>query len=121
MAGFDDIFVSSHLDENRKKAQMVFGRLLINLRKGNKIKLYSMLGSVSDKNIVNNVLKLTLSDNTAYDMLNNATDLALLKEVVKGIDNTLDIEILGGDNNKFDMHTFENYLKEEFGKMLTIK
>lgn len=121
MAGFDEIFTSSNLDENRKRAQMIFGRLLISLRKGNKIKLYSMLGSVSDKNIVDNVLKLTLSDNTAYDMLNNVNDLNVMREIVKSIDNTLDIEILGGDENKFDMHIFENFLKDEFGRILTIK
>lgn len=121
MASLDDIFTSSNLDENKKKAQMIFGRVLINLRKSNKIKLYSMLGGVSDKNIEDNVLKLVFSDNTAYDMLNNTTDITTLKEIVKSIDSTLDIQLVGGEKEVFDLHAFENFLKEEFGKMLTIK
>lgn len=121
MANLDDIFTSSNLDEGRKKAQMVFGRLLIALRKNNRIKLYSMLGSVSDKNIVDNVLKLTLSDNTAFDMLDNSSDINMLRDMIKAIDSNLDIELIGGEKDKFDIHTFENFLKDEFGRILTIK
>lgn len=121
MKSFDDIFTASNLDQNKKRAQMIFGRLLINLRKNNHIKMYSMLGGVVDTNIVDNVIKITLSDKTSYDMLNNSNDIATLNDIVKGIDGSLDVEILCSEEEAFDIHSFKVYLAEEFGKMLTIK
>lgn len=121
MAGLDDIFVKSNLDENRKRAKMLFGRMLINLRKNNRIKLYSLLESVSDTVMQDNVIKITLSDKSSYDMINNSGDILVLKEVLNTIQRGLDIEIACDGKEEFDMFRFETFLKQEFGKLLTIK
>ena len=43
----DDVFQKSNLDENKKKSKMIFGRLLINLRKNNYIKLKKLPQSIA--------------------------------------------------------------------------
>ena len=121
MAGLDDIFVKSNLDENVKKAKMFFGRMLINLRKNNRIKLYSLLESVSDTKLTNNVMQITLSDKTAYDMINNGDDIHVLRDALRTVQDGLDIEVLCDGKEEFDVYKFETFLKSEFGKLLTIK
>ena len=121
MAGLDDIFVKSNLDENVKKAKMFFGRMLINLRKNNRIKLYSLLESVSDTKLTNNVMQITLSDKTAYDMINNGDDINVLRDALRTIQEGLDIELICDGKEEFDIYKFETFLKSEFGKLLTIK
>ena len=121
MATFDDIFTKSNLDESKKKAKMLFGRILIGLRKSNHIKLYSLLESVKETDIQDNVLSVMLSDKSAYDMINNQNDLNLLKEALKNIDASLDVSVCCDGKELFDMFKFESKLKQEFGKLLTIK
>lgn len=117
----DDIFQKSNSDENKKKSKMLLGRLLINLRKNNYIKLYALLESVNDTNIVDNVLQLTLSDKTAYDMINNQNDIHSLNEELNKLDSSLKIELFCNGKEPFDLFKFEKFLQEEFGKTLTIK
>ncbi|MGN0960726.1 MAG: hypothetical protein ACI4PF_00835 [Christensenellales bacterium] len=117
----DNVFVKSNLDENKKKAKMIFGKLLINLRKSNHIKLYSMLESVVDANIEDNVIKLLFSDKSSFDMLNNTNDLGVLKENINAIQNGLGLSINCDAKEEFDTYKFETFLKQEFGKLLTIK
>ena len=121
MANLDEIFTKSNLDESKKKAKMMFGRILINLRKTNHIKLYSLLESVNETDIKNGILEITLSDKTAFDMINNKNDLGLLKETLQLIDKSLDVSVLCNGKEPFDMFKFESRLKQEFGKILTIK
>jgi hypothetical protein len=116
----DDVFQKSNLDENKKKSKMIFGRLLISLRKNNYIKLYALLESVNDTNIVDNVLQLTLSDKTSFDMINNKNDIKSLNEELNKIEN-LTIELFCNGKEPFDLFKFEQFLKDEFGKTLTIK
>lgn len=121
MASLDDIFTKSNLEESKKKAKMVFGRMLISLRKSNHIKLYSLLESVSDTDLINDTLQIVLSDKTAFDMLNNANDLSVLKDSLVAIDGSLGVEVKCDGKDPFDVYKFESRLKEEFGKLLTIK
>ena len=65
MANLDGIFEKSTLSESKKKSKMIFGRLLINLRKQGHIKLYSLLGGVEDTDIENNKLQLLFKDKTS--------------------------------------------------------
>ena len=121
MASLDDIFTKSNLEESKKKAKMLFGKILINLRKSNHIKLYSLLESVVETDIINNALTLVLSDKTAFDMINNQNDINMLKQVVKSIDGTIDVDLNCNGKEPFDLFKFESKLKQEFGKLLTIK
>lgn len=121
MATLDTIFTKTNLDESKKKAKMLFGRMLIGLRKSNHIKLYSLLESVENPDIENNKLVLNLSDKVAYEMINNASDIGLLKETIKPIQSGLDVEIRCCGKETFDVFKFESRLKQEFGKILTIK
>lgn len=121
MATIDDIFTKSNLDESKKKAKMLFGRILINLRKTNHIKLYSLLESVNESDIQKGVLEISLSDKTAFDMINNKDDLQLLNDTLAGIDPSLGIKVNCSGKEPFDMFKFEGKLREEFGKLLTIK
>ena len=61
MAGLDSIFTKSNLEESKKKAKMLFGRVLIYLRKNNHIKLYTLLESVEDTDLIDGELKITSS------------------------------------------------------------
>ena len=121
MATLDDIFTKSNLEESKKKAKMLFGRLLIALRKSNHIKLYSLLESVEDSDIIEDKLTLTLSDKVAYEMMNNNNDLSVLNDLITQIQNGLKIALNCSGKDPFDMFKFESKLKNEFGKLLTIK
>ena len=121
MASLDTIFQKSNLEESKKKAKMLFGKVLINLRKSNHIKLYAMLESVNDMDLIDNILQLTLSDKTAYEMINNKTDIEILCSTVSSIQDGTQIELKCNGKEQFDMYKFESRLKKEFGKILTIK
>ena len=121
MASLDNIFTRSTLTESQKQAKMIFGRLLISLRKSNKIKLYSLLESVSGHDIENDTLRFTLSDRVSYDMINNRNDLDTLQGLVDTIKSGLKLEIDCSGKEPFDVYKFEERLRKEFGKILTIK
>lgn len=121
MANIDAVFTKSNLDEGRKKAKMMFGRLLIALRKSNHIKLYSLLESVIDTNCTNDVLELTLSDKVAFDMINNKSDIEVLSTTLLSIQSGLSLSLVCNGKEPFDVFKFESRLKQEFGKILTIK
>lgn len=120
MANIESIFTSD-LDENSKRAKSIFGKLLISLRKNDYIKLYSLMSGVSDTKFEDNVIKLVFSDNTSHEMVNNSSDIAVLSELVAQIDSTLKLQIESSGEKSFDEHKFTEYLKDEFGKILTIK
>ena len=121
MASLDSIFTKSGLDENKKKAKMLFGRLLINLRKSNHIKLYSLLESVNESDLVDGALQLKLSDKVAFDMINNKSDIDVLSSTISAIQSGLEIKLICNGKEPFDVFKFESRLKEEFGRLLTIK
>ena len=121
MEQLDKIFAKSNLDESVRKSKMIFGKLLINLRKNNRIKLYSLLESVTDTNLIDNVIILTLSDKSSYELINNSADLSILKEILNTIQAGLNIEIRCDGKEELDVYKFESFLKQEFGKLLTIK
>lgn len=121
MEQLDKIFAKSNLDESVRKSKMIFGKLLINLRKNNRIKLYSLLESVTDTNLIDNVIILTLSDKSSYELINNNADLSILKEILNTIQAGLNIEIRCDGKEELDVYKFESFLKQEFGKLLTIK
>ena len=120
MANFDEIF-KSDLTEQDKLAKSIFGKLLILLRKNNHMKLYSLMNGVSDTKMQDNVIKLIFDDKIAYDMANNPNDLETLKSLLGDIDKGLSLKIENGQAKTFDEYKFVEYLKDEFGKILTIK
>ncbi|MBE5736449.1 MAG: hypothetical protein E7356_03775 [Clostridiales bacterium] len=121
MASLDEIFASNNLSESKKKAKMYFGRILINLRKTNHIKMYSLLDSVEDTDIIDNKLTISLSDKVAYDMINNANDISILDGILRGIQEGLKVELICTGKEPVDVFKLESRLKAEFGKLLTIK
>ena len=121
MASIDTLFKKTNLEESKREGKMLFGRMLISLRKNNHIKLYAMLESVQEMDIVDGVLKLTLSDRTAYEMINNKEDLSALEKAVSELREGTKIELLCNGTKAFDIFDFENRLINEFGKKLTIK
>lgn len=121
MASLDEIFASNNLSESKKKAKMYFGRILINLRKTNHIKMYSLLDSVEDTDIIDNKLTISLSDKVAYDMINNANDISILDGILGGIQEGLKVELVCTGKEPVDVFKLESRLKAEFGKLLTIK
>lgn len=121
MAGIDEVFTKSNLDENKKKSKMLFGRLLINLRKGNHIKLYSLLESVNDTDMKEDKIILILSDKVAFEMINNKSDIDAINLILSSIQEGLQVELVCNGKEPFDKFKFEKFLKEEFGNCLTIK
>ena len=121
MATLDSIFQKSNLAESKREAKMLFGKMLISLRKNSHIKLYSMLESVNDMDIVDDVLKLTMSDRTAYEMIDNRDDIAILNQEVGSLRMGTTVQLDCNGNRAFDVNQFETRLISEFGKTLTIK
>ena len=121
MANIDSIFKKSNLTESAKHAKMLFGKMLIALRKNSHIKLYSMLESVNNMDIVDNVLKLTLSDRTAFEMIDNKEDLEILNQEVGALKEGVTVQLSCNGNRAFDINQFETRLIGEFGKIVTIK
>ena len=120
MANLDDIFVSN-LDENKKKSKMLFGKLLLQMRKNNHIRLYSLMSEVFDSDYKDNTLFLIIGDKSSYEMMNNKADIETIQSELKMIDSELKFEFKLEEQYKFDMYQFEEFLKKEFGKILTIK
>lgn len=121
MASIDTLFQKTNLEESKREGKMLFGRMLISLRKNNHIKLYAMLESVEEMDIANGVLKLTMSDRTAYEMINNKEDLLALEAAASALRADTKVELLCNGTKAFDVFDFENRLINEFGKKLTIK
>lgn len=121
MTNLDAIFTKNNLEESKKKAKMLFGRLLISLRKSNHIKLYSLLESVEESGINEDKLLLTLSDKVAYEMINNINDIGVLNDALKELKSGLSIDLKCSGKEELDIFKFEERLKKEFGKILTIK
>jgi len=122
MAVLDNVFQKSNLEESQKKAKMLFGRILINLRKNDKFKLYSLLESVNVSDIVEGCLIITLSDKVSYEMLNNQHDISELLKVAQSINADItQVKIKCNGKDPFDKFKFETRLKEEFGRILVIK
>ena len=80
-----------------------------------------MLESVGDMDIVDGVLKLTLSDRTAYEMIDNKADLEILNQEASSIRANTTVELSCNGHRAFDQNQFETRLYNEFGKILTIK
>ena len=121
MASIDTLFQKTNLEESKREGKMLFGRMLISLRKNNHIKLYAMLESVEEMDMDNGVLKLTMSDRTAYEMINNKEDLLALEASASALRPDTKVELLCNGTKAFDVFDFENRLINEFGKKLTIK
>ena len=120
MESLDKIF-TSNLDENKKKSKMIFGKLLLNMRRNNLIRLYSLMSEVIDTDFDNNVLTLTVGDKSSFEMLSMKTDHETIEKELKIIDDCLSLDLKCEEQKKFDMYQFEEFLKKEFGKILTIK
>lgn len=120
MADINSIFTSD-LDENQKHARLIFGKLLLALRKNNYMKIYSLMSGVSDQEYINGVITLVFSDNNSYLMLNNNGDIADINTLLDGIESGTKVQLKCSAEKGFDEYQFEEYLKEEFGKILTIK
>ena len=116
----NDIF-TSELSESEKIAKRIFGRLLISLRKNSHIKLYSLLGGVTKSNIIENTLVITISDKTSFDMINTPHDIANIEAELNNIQAGMKVQFECDGVEAFDMFKFEERLKEEFGRILTIK
>lgn len=120
MTDIDAIF-KSNLNDSQKKARSIFGKLLISLRKNDYMKIYSLLGAVVDQNLKDNVITLVFSDNNSYLMLNNSGDIGDINLLLNNIQDGLKVELKCASEKNFDEYQFEQFLKEEFGKILTIK
>ena len=120
MANFDDIF-TSNLDENKKKTKMIFGKLLLSMRKNNRLRLYSLMSEIYDTDFKDNTLVLIVGDKSNYEMMNNKTDIDTINGDLSNIEEGIKIEFKLVEKIKFDMFKFEERLKKEFGKILTIK
>ena len=120
MSDLDKIFEKSNLDEDKKKSKKYLGRLLLRLKKDNCIKLYSLMGSVIDSDIKDNKFVIKLADKVSFEMINN-NDRDLMLSIINEFESGLGLDIYFDEKEVFDAHTFKNYLKDEFGKLLTIK
>ena len=120
MANLDEIFTSD-LDENKKKSKMIFGKLLLSLRKNNQFRLYSLMSEVIDTDCKDNKLVMIVGDKSSFEMLGSKEDSAAVEKDLQKIAPELTLEVFYEEVKKFDMYKFEEFLKSEFGKILTIK
>lgn len=120
MADINSIF-TSNLNEDEKRAKSIFGKLLLALRKNDYMRIYSLMSGVADQKYCGNVIKLIFSDNNSYLMLNNKGDIEDMNRLLNDIENGLHVELVSLNEKTFDEYQFEEYLKNEFGKMVTIK
>ncbi len=118
---FDKIFSKSDIDESKKKSKMILGKLLIKLRTTSHMKLYSLLGDVSDTDIRDGKMCIEIDDQISYDTMNNARDIAVLDGLLSEIESGLKVELSTTGRQEFDKNKFIDYLKKEFGKIVTIK
>ena len=120
MAKIDDIFTSD-LSENKKKSKMLFGRLLLSMRRNNRLRLYSLMSEIFDTDFVENKLILFIGEKTTYEMMNNKADVDIINQELAGIETGVVCEFQFSEQKKFDKFQFEEFLKKEFGRILTIK
>ena len=120
MTGFDKIFEKSNASEEKKKSKKLFGRLLINLRNSNHIKLYSLMEAVVDTDMQENIVTLTFDEKSSFDMVNNPKDIELINSILQSIEEGITCKLECNNKKVFDEYQFEQFLRKEFGKMLTI-
>ena len=120
MASLDDIF-KSDLDANKKKSKMLFGRLLLQLKKNNNIRIYSLMSDVIDTDYKDKKLMLIFGVKSTYEMISNPADINTISTCMHEIDGECDVEFVLNEQRTFDCYQFEERLKKEFGKILTIK
>jgi len=120
MAKIDDIF-KSDLSENEKFAKSLFGKMLIKLRKENYMRLYSLMSSVSSTKINDDKLILIFSDKSAYEIVESKTDYDTLNLIIRNIDERFVLKLELQEKKVFDEYKFEEFLRQEFGRILTIK
>ena len=121
MTSLDKIFEKSNISEEKKKSKKLFGRLLITLRNSNHIKLYSLMEGVMDTDMKDGVITLLFGDKTSFDMVNNPKDLDIINKAFDGIECGTCCKFECANIKVFDADQFERRLREEFGKMLTVK
>ena len=121
MTDINSIFKSELTDE-QKKAKSLFGKLLIALRSQNHMRIYSLMNGVIDTNIRDNVIVLRFEDKTSYALINNLDDINCINSILKKKKKKeYQVEFDMQENNDFDIYKFEEFLKSEFGRILTIK
>lgn len=120
MTGFDKIFEKSNMSEEKKKSKKLFGRMLINLRNSNHIKLYALMEGVVDTDMNGQVVTLVFGDKTSYDMVNNVKDKEEINKILDSIEGGLSCKLECNAESAFDEYQFEQFLKNEFGKLLTV-
>ena len=120
MTNIDNIFTST-LTPSQKRAGVIFGKLLIKLRQDSKIRLKGLMDAVSDSDMQGNVILLTVSDRNSYEMLNNRTDMNTVNEVLASIEDGVTVSYKLVEKKTYNQYRFEQYLRETFGKIVTIK
>ena len=120
MADLDSIF-KSDLDENKKLAKRLFGKLLINMRKNNHLRLYSLMSDIGDCDFSEDTLTLIFDSKSSFEMINNKVDIECIEKELSNIQENSKIAFKCEEKKKFDKYQFTEYLKKEFGKILTIK
>lgn len=120
MASIDDIF-KSDLSENEKLAKSIFGKMLIRLRKDNYMRLYSLMSSITNTKINDENLILVFSDKGAYEIVGSKADMDTLNSIIKDIDDRYTLKLELSEQKVFDEYKFEEFLRREFGRILTIK
>lgn len=120
MADLDSIF-QSDLDENKKLAKRLFGKLLINMRKNNHLRLYSLMSDVGDCDFSEDTLTLVFDSKSSFEMINNKGDIECIENELCSVKENTKIVFKCEEKKKFDKYQFKEYLKKEFGKILTFK
>jgi len=121
MTGIDKIFEKTNISEEKKKSKKIFGRLLINLRKDNHIKLYALMEGVADTDMQDNFLIIKFNEKASYDMVNNTRDIEMLNTILGTIESGVKCKLECLNIKIFDADRFEEFLKKEFGKIMKIK
>lgn len=102
------------------KTQKVLGKLLVALREQNELSLHSLLGTQANIVLDKNVFYVGVSNETKQELLQKPENTNLINTLLQQQNPELELKVLLQQQEEEKTVDAEDYLKQLFGKKLTI-
>lgn len=120
----EDVFNNPSLTKESNGAdsgKALFGKLLVLLREHNETMLHSLLGTVQEFELKDNVLIVSVYDQAKFNTLNKPSNANLLASLLKSIAEDVTLSVVLKEEQQEQKEDIEGKLIDIFGNKLTIE